>query len=114
VDGIILAPSFDPERQALAYLTSHSVPVVLIDRMITSEFDQVGVENKRSTAQVVAHLIGHGHRRIGMKPGLEADVVNAPSFVREIEELIAGWIRRHAAFGNRRRTLAAGRWAPTR
>src|SRR6266852_7567370 len=54
VDGLILAPSFDPERQALAYLIRHSVPVVLIDRMITTTFDQVGVENKRSTAQMVA------------------------------------------------------------
>jgi LacI family transcriptional regulator len=70
VDGIILAPSSDPEGQALAYLTEHSVPVVLVDRMITTAFDQVGVENKRSTAQLVAHLIGHGHRRIGMISGL--------------------------------------------
>jgi LacI family transcriptional regulator len=70
VDGIILAPSFDPELRALAYLTDHSVPVVLVDRMITTAFDQVGVENKRSTAQLVAHLIGHGHRRIGMISGL--------------------------------------------
>jgi LacI family transcriptional regulator len=38
--------------------------------MITSAFDQVGVENKKSTAQVVAHLIEHGHRRIGMISGL--------------------------------------------
>jgi LacI family transcriptional regulator len=70
VDGIILAPSFDPDRQALAYLTDHAVPVVLVDRMITTTFDQVGVENKRSTAQLVAHMIGHGHRRIGMISGL--------------------------------------------
>src|SRR5947199_61079 len=56
--------------RALAYLTDHSVPVVLVDRMITTAFDQVGVENKRSTAQLVAHLIGHGHRRIGMISGL--------------------------------------------
>jgi LacI family transcriptional regulator len=70
VDGLILAPSFDPERQALAYLTRHSVPVVLVDRIITGAFDQVGVENKKSTAQLVGHLIGHGHRRIGMISGL--------------------------------------------
>jgi LacI family transcriptional regulator len=70
VDGIILAPSFDPDRRALAYLTEHTVPTVLIDRMITRAFDQVGVENKRSTAQLVAHMIGHGHRRIGMVSGL--------------------------------------------
>jgi LacI family transcriptional regulator len=70
VDGVILAPSSDPARQALSYLTSHSVPTVLVDRMIDTTFDQVGVENKRSTAQLVEHLIGHGHRRIGMVSGL--------------------------------------------
>jgi LacI family transcriptional regulator len=43
---------------------------VLVDRLINTSFDQVGVENKRSTAQLVAHMIGHGHRRIGMISGL--------------------------------------------
>src|SRR5207302_966497 len=70
VDGIILAPSSDPEQQALWYLTRHSVPVVLVDRMINKGFDQVGVENRKSTAQLVAHMISHGHRRIGMISGL--------------------------------------------
>jgi LacI family transcriptional regulator len=70
VDGIILAPTFDPDRHALAYLTAHSVPVVLVDRMITTDFDQVGVENRKSTARLVAHMIDHGHRRIGMISGL--------------------------------------------
>jgi LacI family transcriptional regulator len=70
VDGIILAPSFDPEQQALSYLTRHSVPVVLVDRLIARAFDQVGVENRQSTAELVAHLISHGHRRIGMISGL--------------------------------------------
>src|SRR5207302_5484969 len=70
VDGIILAASSDPEQQALTYLKKHSVPVVLVDRMIDTAFDQVGVENKASTAELVTHMIGHGHRRIGMISGL--------------------------------------------
>src|SRR4030088_3034593 len=49
VDGVILAPSSDPEQQALRYLQKHAVPVVLIDRTINTAFDQVGVENKKST-----------------------------------------------------------------
>src|SRR5438552_1653878 len=34
VDGIVLAPSADREQLGLMYLEKHSVPVVLIDRMI--------------------------------------------------------------------------------
>src|ERR1700730_10440266 len=70
VNGVILAPSSDPEQQALKYLEKHSVPVVLVDRTINPAFDQVGVENKKSTAELVAHIIQHGHRRIGMVSGL--------------------------------------------
>ncbi|WP_296256396.1 MULTISPECIES: LacI family DNA-binding transcriptional regulator [unclassified Pseudomonas] len=69
VDGILLAPSSDPERTALAYLQANAIPTVLVDRLAADGFDQVGVENRESTRQLVAHLIGHGHRRIGMIAG---------------------------------------------
>jgi LacI family transcriptional regulator len=69
VDGILLAPSSDPQRAALAYLQANAIPTVLVDRMTFEGFDQVGVENRESTRELVAHLIGHGHRRIGMIAG---------------------------------------------
>ncbi|HXR00557.1 MAG TPA: LacI family DNA-binding transcriptional regulator, partial [Pseudomonas sp.] len=69
VDGILLAPSSDPQRAALAYLQANAIPTVLVDRMAFEGFDQVGVENRESTRELVAHLIGHGHRRIGMIAG---------------------------------------------
>jgi LacI family transcriptional regulator len=69
VDGILLAPSSDPQRAALAYLRSNAIPSVLVDRMAIEGFDQVGVENRESTAELVRHLIGHGHRRICMIAG---------------------------------------------
>ena len=69
VDGILLAPSSDPQQAALAYLRSNAIPSVLVDRMAVEGFDQVGVENRQSTAELVTHLIGHGHRRIGMIAG---------------------------------------------
>ncbi|WP_042936402.1 substrate-binding domain-containing protein, partial [Pseudomonas gingeri] len=38
-------------------------------RLVTAGFDQVGVENRRSTEELVRHLIDHGHRRIGFIAG---------------------------------------------
>lgn len=69
VDGILLAPCSDPRQAALAYLHSNAIPSVLVDRMAVDGFDQVGVENLQSTCELVTHLIGHGHRRIGMIAG---------------------------------------------
>jgi LacI family transcriptional regulator len=66
VDGVILAASGDPEQRAIGYLRENKVPCVLLDRLVSNEFDQVGVENKNSVKQLVDHLVWHGHRRIGM------------------------------------------------
>ncbi len=70
VDGLLLAPSPGAEANALRYLSTHSVPVVLIDRFLPVEVDQVGTENEEPTAQLVSHLAEHGHRRIGFIAGL--------------------------------------------
>jgi len=70
VDGIILAPAADPEQRVLHYLKKNQLPAVLIDRFVSDEFDQVGVENALPMAEVVRHMAGHGHRRIGFISGL--------------------------------------------
>ena len=67
VDGILLAPSTG--SKALAYVQANEVPTVLVDRMMSEQFDQVGVENTLATQALVAHLIEHGHRRIGFIAG---------------------------------------------
>jgi LacI family transcriptional regulator, galactose operon repressor len=72
VSGVILAPSSEP-TSALAYAKQNQVPVVLIDRILPLELDQVGVENVESTAALVTHLAEHGHQRIAFispRPGL--------------------------------------------
>ncbi|PIB42047.1 LacI family transcriptional regulator [Pseudomonas sp. 2822-15] len=69
VDGILLAPSTG--SSALEYLQANEMPTVLVDRMMSAQFDQVGVENTESTQALVAHLIEHGHRRIGFIAGRE-------------------------------------------
>jgi len=67
VDGIVLALSND--SKALEYLRTNQIPAVLVDRMMSAQFDQVGVENTQATQALITHLIGHGHRRIGFIAG---------------------------------------------
>jgi LacI family transcriptional regulator len=70
VDGIILAPSADPQRRAVRYLADHKVPCVLVDRLLDDEdLDQVGITNRLSMETLVEHLIARGHRRIGYLAG---------------------------------------------
>src|SRR4051812_9083427 len=63
VDGLLLAPSGTTATEA-------GVPVVLLDRFLDVPLDQVGSENAEPTAELVTHLAGLGHRRIGMVAGL--------------------------------------------
>lgn len=69
VDGIILAASADPDQATLRYLRTHAIPTVLVDRLVAADFDQVGVENRKSMIQLVGHLAAHGHRRIALVAG---------------------------------------------
>lgn len=70
VDGMILAPAPDPERRALQYIQTHRIPAVFVDRRVNGAFDQVVVDSRRPMMELVAHLVGHGHRRIGLVSGL--------------------------------------------
>lgn len=83
VDGLLLAPSAGAEAYALEYLSKQSAPVVLLDRFLPVEMDQVGTENERPMAQLVEHLAELGHRRIGLVAGLEG--------LSTTEERIAGY-----------------------
>ena len=69
VDGMVLAPSNG--SKALDYLHAKQIPTVMVDRMMSEQFDQVGVDNAQPTQALIAHLIAHGHRRIGFIAGRE-------------------------------------------
>jgi LacI family transcriptional regulator len=71
VDGVLLAPSAGAQELALQHLSASAVPVVLLDRFLPVPIDQVGTENEEPTAELVEHLVGLGHRRIGLIAGLE-------------------------------------------
>lgn len=89
VDGIILAGVSGNGADVLQYLQTNRVSAVLIDRFINDEFDQVGVENTRATAQLVLHLVAHGHQRIGFvagKSGLTTSAERLAGFLDGINE----------------------------
>jgi LacI family transcriptional regulator len=76
-DGILIAPSAEPQR-ALTFIARRHIPTVLIDRVYPAKpgwsFDAIGVENLEPTATLVGHLIDLGHTKIGMvagQPGLQ-------------------------------------------
>jgi LacI family transcriptional regulator len=72
VDGMIVAPSAEP-AELLAYLGRHDVPTVLLDRVVdvpAPRLDQVCAESAAPTGELVTHLAGLGHRRIGLVAGL--------------------------------------------
>jgi LacI family transcriptional regulator len=69
VDGVVLAPADDGRLGSLAYLRDNKIPTVIVDHLLAQGFDQVGLKNKAAAQELIAHLIAHGHRRIGFVAG---------------------------------------------
>ena len=70
VDGIIVAPSADAERDTIPTIQASGTPFVLIDRGVEIPCDQVAPENVESAARLTDHLLDLGHRRIAVVRGL--------------------------------------------
>jgi LacI family transcriptional regulator, galactose operon repressor len=67
VEGIAIAPVSDGSRAHLRRLTRFGVPFVLLDRTVGGvDADVVLGESVEGAKRLVEHLIGLGHRRIGM------------------------------------------------
>ncbi|WP_395401975.1 LacI family DNA-binding transcriptional regulator [Arthrobacter sp. UC242_113] len=69
VDGIILARAAGSGPDALAEFANQDTPLVLMDRLSEDPFDQVGVENREATKELVKHLVSQGHERILLVAG---------------------------------------------
>ncbi|UNO42695.1 LacI family DNA-binding transcriptional regulator [Streptomyces sp. MST-110588] len=69
VDGMIVAPSAAPAGM-VQYVTRRAVPTVFLDRLVGEEHDQVCAENTAPVRELVEHLAGLGHTRIGLVAGL--------------------------------------------
>ncbi|MFD3420373.1 LacI family DNA-binding transcriptional regulator [Streptomyces decoyicus] len=69
VDGMIVAPSAEPSAM-VEYLARREVPTVFLDRLVGDDHDQVCAESTGPVRQLVGHLAGLGHTRIGLVAGL--------------------------------------------
>jgi LacI family transcriptional regulator len=90
VDGLIVAPQGDDDtqlRQAVA-----SVPTIFVDRVVTGlDVPAVTSDNAGGVASLVDHLVGLGHRRIGVIAGPQSS-----STGRERLAAVCAAMRRHA------------------
>ena len=69
VDGIVLPP-FDDTDSAVIELVKTGMPVVCVDRSLARvNTDLVEVDNYRGAHEAVTHLLGKGHRNIGLIEG---------------------------------------------
>lgn len=76
VEAIILAPTLHA-ADAIGHARKRGVPVVLIDRFLDADVDQVACENVQACAQLVDHLVAIGHRRVAFiagRPGLATSI----------------------------------------
>jgi LacI family transcriptional regulator len=94
IDGLVLTPSRSAS-EAVVDWTRRFGPVCLVDRAVSgldhraSAIDVVRGENLRSARDLVGHLAGHGHRRIG--------IVNGPLHLATAADRLAGYRRALAA-----------------
>jgi LacI family transcriptional regulator len=70
VEGLILCPVESGDQAQLRSFVESRIPVVLIDRPAPGlRVDTVGLDNRRAGHEATSHLIGLGHRRIGIVTG---------------------------------------------
>lgn len=90
VDALVIIPA----RGSHAYLhdeLSDGTPTVFVDRpAVDYPADSIVLDNRGGARQAVAHLIRHGHRRIGLISGFEDVYTGAERYAGYVEALIAG------------------------
>jgi len=88
VDGLIIVPAGDSHAYLLPEIRA-GIPVVFVDRPPGDiEADVVLSDNVGGTREGVAHLVAHGHRRIGFI-GDHPDIFTAGERLRGYREALA-------------------------
>ena len=82
-DGIILSGPRSDDQQ-LPRLKAESFPAVLLGQLPGSDIPFVDVDNVGAARQAVNHLLGRGHRRIGM-------ITNAPLAYTAARDRLLGY-----------------------
>lgn len=89
VDGVIIAPSADPENRAIEFLSAAKMPFVLVDRLTSTKADGVCLQNRHAMETLVDHLVGHGHTRIGLiagEPGFRSTIERTEGYMRALKK----------------------------
>jgi len=82
VDGFVVAPTVAGEA-TLEPLVRQGIPLVVVDRPVGLEVDQVFSNNERGGYEAAHHLVELGHRRIGAIVELAG--------VRSFDDRVGGW-----------------------
>lgn len=90
VDGVLLVPAL-PATRAVRIVADAGVPVVTVDRLAAEPVSRVAVDNRVGGLLATRHLLGHGHRRIGILQG--------PAVLPTVEDRRAGWAEALAGAG---------------
>jgi LacI family transcriptional regulator len=84
IDGLILAPTGAASMNRASLLAQLEVPVVLVDRAMDGlGYDSVVLDNRKAGFEATSHLIGCGHRRIGL--------INGPEILRTAADRMQGY-----------------------
>ena len=98
VDGIVYVPEHATAEELRVRVGT--IPVVLIDRSLeNAQYDTVVVDNLNAVYMAVEHLIGRGHRRIGLIAG--------PQTISTARERTVGYRRVLAAWPCRTRWISS-------
>ena len=72
VDGVLLVPAGNP-RASIRWLRAHKVPLVVLDRRVPGQrVNNVRCDSEAGAYALARHLIGLGHRQIGVLAGRRA------------------------------------------
>ena len=91
VDGMALSGPRNDDQELLA-LSAGPAPIVLLGQLPVSHLPFVDVNNVGGAVQATRHLIGHGHRRIGL-------ITNAPPAYTASADRLAGYCQALEAAG---------------
>ncbi len=87
IDGIVVSPTSVLDVEHLRRAEEQGVPVVLLDRHSpVLAVDSVLIDNIAAAKSAVAHLLGEGHRRVGVLASV--DPVERPEFEDVDGELV--------------------------